>query len=71
MKKQTVTVYSPVNEILVSQYGRTTYIEWCKKEIKRMQRMGRAVRLDVVDMGLGQSACAVVPVKWNEEETQH
>ena len=40
-----ITVMSPETEWLESQYGNTTFRDWCDYEIARFRKLGRKVRL--------------------------
>ena len=54
-----VTHREPSASMIKSEYGEITYLEWCKKEVLRINKAGGSVRL-WESPGLGLSMCAVV-----------
>jgi hypothetical protein len=40
-----LTVFGSPREMLVSEYGRITYGEWCALEVERFKRLGRYARV--------------------------
>ena len=40
-----LTAECSINKIIKSEYGEITYLDWCKKEVKRINKAGGSVEL--------------------------
>ena len=46
-----LTYYAAPNCKMESQYGYTTFLKWCEKEVERINRAGRNVAIHFNELG--------------------